>query len=95
MLKDLIKVSLLQKGQNDKIKNIVSVFWQHILFSDESRFSLRFSDGRCRVYHRSGERFTDQCVYTVRLEFLLTQEGHGGNAPSEMLDKHNARAILH
>ena len=37
--------------------------WQHILFSDESRFSLRFSDGRYRVYRRRGERFTDQCVY--------------------------------
>ena len=37
--------------------------WQHILFSDESRFSLRFSDGRYRVYRRHGERFTDQCVY--------------------------------
>jgi hypothetical protein len=37
--------------------------WKRILFSDESRFSLRFSDGRHRVYHRRGERFTDQCVY--------------------------------
>ena len=37
--------------------------WQHIIFSDESRFSLRFSDGRYRVYRSSGERFTDQCVY--------------------------------
>ena len=37
--------------------------WQHILFSDESRFSLRFIDGRYRVYRRRGERFTDQCVY--------------------------------
>ena len=36
---------------------------QHILFSDESRLSLRFSDGRYRVYRRCGERFTDQCVY--------------------------------
>jgi hypothetical protein len=27
MLKDMIKVSLLQKGQNDRIKNIVSVFY--------------------------------------------------------------------
>ena len=36
--------------------------WQHILFSDESRFSLRFSDGRYRVYRRRGNRFTDQCV---------------------------------
>jgi hypothetical protein len=26
MLKDVIKVSLLQKGQNDRIKNIISVF---------------------------------------------------------------------
>ena len=33
---------------------------QHILFSDESRFLLRFSDGRYRVYRR---RFTNQCVY--------------------------------
>ena len=37
--------------------------WQHILFSDESRFSLRFSDGRYRVCCRRRERFTDQCVY--------------------------------
>jgi len=27
MLKDVIKVSLLQKGQNDRIKNITSVFY--------------------------------------------------------------------
>ena len=27
MLKDVIKASLLQKGQNDRIKNIVSVFY--------------------------------------------------------------------
>ena len=37
--------------------------WQHILFSDKSRFSLRFSDGCYRVYRRRGELFTDQCVY--------------------------------
>jgi transposase len=34
--------------------------WQHILFSDQSRFSLCFSDGRYRVYRRRWERFT--CV---------------------------------
>jgi hypothetical protein len=27
MMKDVIKVSLLQKAQNDRIKNIVSVFY--------------------------------------------------------------------
>jgi hypothetical protein len=37
--------------------------WQHILFSDKSRFSLRLSDGRYRVCSRRGEHFTDQCVY--------------------------------
>ena len=37
--------------------------WQDILFSDKSRFSLRFTDGRYRVYRRRGELFTDQCVY--------------------------------
>ena len=36
---------------------------QHILFSHESRFSLRFSDGRYCVYRRRRERFTDQSVY--------------------------------
>ena len=33
------------------------------LFSGESQFSLRFNDGRYRVYRRHRERFTDQCVY--------------------------------
>ena len=37
--------------------------WQHILYSDESRFALRFIDGRYRVYRRCGEHFTDHCVY--------------------------------
>jgi hypothetical protein len=37
--------------------------WQHILFSEESRFALHLSDGRYRVYYKRGERFTDQCVY--------------------------------
>jgi len=36
--------------------------WQNILFSDESRFCLKFSDGRARVYRRRGERFSDPCV---------------------------------
>jgi hypothetical protein len=37
--------------------------WQHILFSEEFRFSPRFSDERYRVYRSRGERFTHQCVY--------------------------------
>ena len=36
--------------------------WQKILFSDESKFNLKFSDGRVRIYHRRRERFADGCV---------------------------------
>ena len=36
--------------------------WNQVLFSDESRFTLERSDGRARVYHHSGERYTDACV---------------------------------
>ena len=57
--------------------------WQHIIFSDESRFLIRFSDGGYRVYCRRGKRFTDQCLYeSYRLD--------GGNLFNLVaMDKHN------
>ena len=36
--------------------------WANVLFTDESRFNLRRSDGRARVYRRRRERFHDACV---------------------------------
>lgn len=36
--------------------------WNHVLFTDESRFSLNRADGRVRVYRRRGERFADNTV---------------------------------
>ena len=36
--------------------------WQNILFSDEPKFNLKFSDGRERIYRRRRERFADGCV---------------------------------
>ena len=39
--------------------------WRQVLFSDESRYLLYRSDGRCRVYRRRNERFTDPCVSEV------------------------------
>ena len=30
--------------------------WNEIVFTDESRFNLKFSDGRVRVWRRRGER---------------------------------------
>jgi transposase len=32
------------------------------LFSDESKFNLKFRDGRVRIYRRRRERFADGCV---------------------------------
>lgn len=42
--------------------------WASVLFSDESRFTLQFHDGRQRVYRRPGERFADVNV-NQRLPF--------------------------
>lgn len=39
--------------------------WSSVMFSDESRFCLRFIDGRVRVWRRRGERFADSCVSAV------------------------------
>ena len=36
--------------------------WARVLFTDESKFNLRISDGRARVYLRRGKRFSDNCV---------------------------------
>ena len=37
--------------------------WNRVLFTDESRFCLDFSDGRVRNWRRTGERFTNACVH--------------------------------
>lgn len=36
--------------------------WAQVLFTDESRFTLSFHDGRTRVWRRQGERFADATV---------------------------------
>ena len=35
------------------------VQWGRVMFTDDSRFSIQFNDGRVRVYIRPGERFAD------------------------------------
>jgi transposase len=39
--------------------------WRTVFFSDESRFTLKFADGRIRVWRRTGERFATVCVMPV------------------------------
>ena len=36
--------------------------WARVMFTDESRFTLSFNDGRARVWRRQGERFADGTV---------------------------------
>ena len=36
--------------------------WGHVLFTDESRFTLSNNDARVRVWRRPGDRFVDACV---------------------------------
>jgi len=39
--------------------------WNRVVFSDESRFTLRFADGRMRVWRRRRERYAQCCVQEV------------------------------
>ena len=39
--------------------------WSQVLFTDESRFTVSFNDGRIRVWRRPGERFTDDTIREV------------------------------
>jgi hypothetical protein len=45
--------------------------WQNILFSDESKFNLKFSDGRVCIYRRRREHFADGCVKETDLEAVV------------------------
>ena len=46
--------------------------WANVLFMDETKIKLNGSDGRLRVYRRTGERARDNCV-------LETQQFGGGS----------------
>ena len=39
--------------------------WKMLIFSDESRFSLAFNDGRVRVWRTPGERFYPECLSQI------------------------------
>lgn len=49
-------------GRRYSNRNWRNANWRHVVFSDESRFTLFRNDARRRVYRRRGERFADPCV---------------------------------
>lgn len=42
--------------------------WANVLFTDESRYCLRSSDGRERVWRRRGERYAE-CTFSAKVSF--------------------------
>ena len=64
MLKDMIKVSLLQKGQNDKINNIVSVFYDIQCSLNNFELSATIMTNSCPEYNTSASK-TVGLVYTL------------------------------
>lgn len=40
--------------------------WARLIFSDESRFNLSYSDGRVRVWRTQGERYAPECLSEVQ-----------------------------
>ncbi|XP_014473495.1 PREDICTED: uncharacterized protein LOC106743807 [Dinoponera quadriceps] len=49
----------VSSSRSSILQSNIDVLRLDVLFSDESRFCLYSPDGRERVYHRIGERFTD------------------------------------
>ena len=43
----------------------VNTQWENVMFSDESGFYLKFTDGRARVWRRRGEMFQDNCIQEI------------------------------
>lgn len=62
--------------------------WNQVVFSDESRFNLRFADGRARVWRRRHERYAQCCVQEVdrfRGGSVMVWGAFCGNARSRLL----------
>jgi hypothetical protein len=70
MFKDVIKVSLLQKGQNDRIKNIVSVFYGIICSLNDFEPSAIIMTNFSPDHNTSASKSVGQVHALVRKTFL-------------------------
>ena len=72
--------------------------WGNILFTDESRFSLRGADGRERVWRRPGERYYP-CTFSERIPFgggsIMVWAGITSHARTELVPILNGALSAH
>ncbi|GBN81562.1 hypothetical protein AVEN_58723-1 [Araneus ventricosus] len=62
--------------------------WQHVVFSDESRFVLRTDDNRVGVWRRPGERYNSTHVvarHTARTAGVMAWGGHNYASRSTLI----------
>jgi hypothetical protein len=60
LLKNMIEVMCSNKREYNWSQDFVTI--TNIMFSDESKLNLKFSDGSVRIYRRRRERFADGCA---------------------------------
>ncbi len=70
LLKMMHKKACKQFAQDKKTKDMD--YWNHVLWSDETKINLFGSDGFKRVWRQSGEEYKDKCV--------LPTVKHGGGS---------------
>jgi hypothetical protein len=69
MLKDLIKVSLLKKGQNDRIKNIGSVFYGIQCYLNNTELSTTIKTNSSPDHNTSASKMVGLVHTLVRKTF--------------------------
>ena len=52
-------------GYRQSFHSMLPRNWSQVVFTDESRFSLKHHDGRTRVWRRLGERSREDCIQPV------------------------------
>ncbi len=61
------RIQFAHAHQNETIED-----WKNVAWSDESRFLLRHSDGRVRIWRKAHERMDPSCLVS------MVQAGDGG-----------------
>ena len=68
-----------QFGEDKQTKDMY--YWNHVLWSDETKVNLSGSDGVKRVWQQPGEEYKDKCVLPTLKHSVgsFMVSGHWGN----------------